>query len=78
MSDLTPIEATAMAVWSTGSADSTQCLMAVRAAIRAERARVAEEIAHAIETQDGGDQGLPSGREGRAFYANLARQHATT
>lgn len=74
MPDLTPVEATAMAVWSTGSADSTQCLMAVRAAIRAERARVAEEIAWDIESQTTWDQqDAPL-----AFFANLARQHATT
>lgn len=72
MPDLTPVEKTAMAVWMTGSADSTQCLMAVRAAIRAERARVVEEIAHELETSDFESQ------MDADFAARIARQHATT
>lgn len=57
------------------ASEAREVLAAVAPVLRAE---VAEEVARAIEAQDGGDQGLPSGRDGRAFYASVARQHATT
>jgi hypothetical protein len=72
MPDLTAAERAGMDAWMIGSADSTQCLIAIRAALRVARAEVAEEIARELETS-----GFESQMDAD-FAARIARQHATT